>query len=681
MDDDIDLTLQSDAETVRVIEAAKGPPVDPAGPGFRTTWAEIASRSQDRPALVPAWLRNKNQRSETFRALLRLVAYYAGVHAKKSPVYTAKLAWYAPVGVGRAVGKVVKWASAEDGNWTLRQEAANKNDAHTWMSLNRTRAKEAKARWTLLAIAVVVLTIGVPVLLVLVPIPKAAWQAAAVVAVLLAARLGRPPDKPFFARVTQGKRFTKLTAEMVRAALLATGYGKEPGDFTFPDEIHKEGTGYLALVELPDGVTATMILDRWERVAARLRLPMDQVWGARGRHPGELEMWVARSPVSQTRQAPWPLLKSGRADIFAPLPLGTNERGAPINALLMFTNLVIGAIPRMGKTFVLRLALLAAALDPRVDVGAADLKGTGDLGPLQRVCRWYIVGDDDDDLDALLDALRGLRTEMRRRTKVIRNLPREVCPETKVTPELAVDRSLGLRPVVFGIDECQVAFLDKERGAEFEELCTDLIKRGPAVGIILLLATQRPDANSLPTGISGNAGMRLCLRVMGQQENDMVLGTSMYKNGIRATRFSVADKGMGWLVGAYDNPIVVRTYYVDAPTAEQIVNRAVQLRGGVVNPDVQKERVQARDMLADVRAVWRDGETGVPWDVLAERLAELAPDTYAGITGDMVREALKRYDVPSENVNVKRPDGGWTKLRGVRRTALDKAVERRALED
>ena len=40
----------------------------------------------------------------------------------------------------------------------------------------------------------------------------------------------------------------------------------------------------------------------------------------------------------------------------------------------------------MGKTFLLRLLLLAAALDPRAELRVYDLKGTGDLDPLQPVC-------------------------------------------------------------------------------------------------------------------------------------------------------------------------------------------------------------------------------------------------------------------------------------------------------
>ena len=74
-----------------------------------------------------------------------------------------------------------------------------------------------------------------------------------------------------------------------------------------------------------------------------------------------------------------------------------------------------------------------------------------------------------------------------------------------VTPELASDPRLGLHPIAAAIDECQIAFEYPVYGKEVEEIATDLTKRGPALGMLLILATQRPDARSIPTGISANA--------------------------------------------------------------------------------------------------------------------------------------------------------------------------------
>lgn len=644
-----------DAEAYDLEALPAGGPVDP--PDRKATFVDVVARTDQRRPIVPASLRSTDQR----RALTRWATAYglhtATYHLTRSPKYAAKVAVYAPRGAWRAGSSTFWWAAGGRENWRGRQSAANTEDWHLWQSMNRVRAKESGARWWVVGAGLVLLLALVATGVVL-DVPPVGWYAVVAGLVLLAAHHGRPADRPILDRVTPGRAYRKLTAETVRAALLATGYGKEPGDFQFPREIHRDGPGYSALVDLPAGVTAAMVMDKRPQVAGSpaLRLPVDQVWMRPGKHAGQVEIWVSDVPVSHTAQPAWPLLKAGQADLFKPLPFGTNERGAPLSLLLMFTNLVIGAIPRMGKTFVLRLALLAAALDPRADIWAVDLKGTGDLGMLQPVATEYIVGDDDDEMTALLGALRDLSAELRRRAKVIRGLPRDVCPESKVTPELAANRSLRLHPIVVGIDECQVMFTHPKYGDEFEALCTDLIKRGPALAIILLLATQRPDAKSLPTGISGNAGTRFCLRVMGQGENDMVLGTSMYKNGYRATQFTAADKGMGLLVGAYDDPTMVRTYYVDAPTAERVVARALELRqraGTLPTAGEQRERVPSYNLLADVRAVWVEGETALWSELIVPRLAELRPDVYGAWDVKTFGAAMKAAGVATASIHRK----------------------------
>ena len=178
-----------------------------------------------------------------------------------------------------------------------------------------------------------------------------------------------------------------------------------------------------------------------------------------------------------------------------------------------------------------------------------ELKGTGDLAALEHVAHEYGFGADDATIEECLASVREVYRKLDRRAKVIRELPKDLCPENKVTPQLAARKSLGLHPEVLILDECQEAYSHPEHGKEFGRLATAIVKRGPALGIILLLATQRPDAASLPTGISANIGIRCCLRVMDQTANDMVLGTSSYKRGIRATEFATKDKGIGYLAG------------------------------------------------------------------------------------------------------------------------------------
>jgi S-DNA-T family DNA segregation ATPase FtsK/SpoIIIE len=157
---------------------------------------------------------------------------------------------------------------------------------------------------------------------------------------------------------------------------------------------------------------------------------------------------------------------------------------------------------------------------------------------------------------------------------------------------------------MFIVDECQDLFGHAEYGKDAEQLCLGIIKRGRALGIMLALATQRPAKDSLPKSISANMGMRYCLRVAGQVENDMILGTSKYQQGVRATMLRPSDKGVGWLVGAADEPQISRGYYLDNPDSVKIVQVARLLReqaGTLTGAAVGEER-HVVNVLEDVRA-------------------------------------------------------------------------------
>ena len=76
-------------------------------------------------------------------------------------------------------------------------------------------------------------------------------------------------------------------------------------------------------------------------------------------------------------------------------------------------------------------------------------------------------------------------------------------------------------------------FMHPQLGQQAADDAAYVIRLGRAYGIVLVLATQRPDATSLPTSISGNVSARFCLKVPGQLENDIVLGTSSYKSRVQ----------------------------------------------------------------------------------------------------------------------------------------------------
>ena len=270
---------------------------------------------------------------------------------------------------------------------------------------------------------------------------------------------------------------------------------------------------------------------------------------------------------------------------------------------------------------------------------------------------------------------------MRRRAKVIRSLPRDLCPESKVTSDLASRRSLGLHPIIVGVDECQKWFEHPQHGAEFKAICTDLVKRGPATGIVLLLATQRPDKDSIPTAISANASARWCLKVMGQTENDMVLGTGAYKRGVRATLFAWLDKGICYFLGEGADARIVRAAEIDGVAAEAIALRARRLRqqagtlaGHALGEQPGTDPAASYDLLMDVLAIIRADEAKLWSETILARLARLRPEVYDTWTPEQLTAALKPYGVRTGQVWGSTEDGRGANRRGIKRADVLKAL-------
>jgi DNA segregation ATPase FtsK/SpoIIIE, S-DNA-T family len=655
----------------------------PARPGL------AGLHAAERRPILPAWLRSRAGLAEVAGWAAGYAAHTSGYHLARSPVYAGRLAARAPRGAARTLVGWLRWLFDLEGE-PVRQGVVRAQDAEAYLKLARQR--DRRVRWRATVSALLLAALGAVGMVLLVAPHLVRW--AAMLAMVAAfGTAGRPADRPLIERAVLVPKAPRLTSEMVVRALGVLGLAginqalaRDPKAIGFVAPITRDGPGWRADIDLPPGVTVGEVADRRDKLASGLGRPLGCVWpeGNAEVHPGRLVLWVGDQDIAKARQPAWPLAKAGAVDLFKPWPFGTDQRGRPVPLTLMFASMVIGSVPRMGKTFAMRLALLAAALDARAELHAYDLKGTGDFSVLEPVAYRYRAGDEDDDLAYALADLRELAAELRRRAKAIRDLPRDKCPENKVTAELAGMRSLGLHPVVLGVDECQRWFEHPTYGAELQAVCEDLVRRGPALGIVPLFGTQRPDARSLPTAISANAVLRFCLKVMGQTENDMVLGTSAYKNGIRATMFSRADRGIGYLAGEGDDPQIVRTHYVDQPAAERITARARVLRerAGTLTGHALGEDPEPADaastLLADVLAVVPASEARVWNQTVVARLAELRPEVYGGWEAEQLTAALKPYGISTGQVWGTDPESGeGANRRGIDRQAVaDAATER-----
>ncbi|OQD55259.1 cell division protein FtsK [Streptomyces phaeoluteigriseus] len=660
------------------------PTVTAVGPGYLGRLAAAQRR-----AVVPVWLRSLAELRTAAAWVARHYAHSVGYHALRAPVYALRLTLQAPSGAARFVGGTMRWVADREGE-PVRLATVRREDAAEYLKLSRQRDGRVRLR-TLVAVLAMFTGLGAALAIyVLAPDWLQALSVGAVVLALGAA--GRRADAPVIHRAVELPTAVKLTSDIVLRALGSLGIpainqaqakGRDGFEFTAP--ITRDGPGWQAEGNLPYGVTVTDVIERRDRLASGLRRPLGCVWpeAVPDEHTGHLVLWVGDQDMNKAKKPKWPLLTAGSVDLFKPVAYGTDQRGRWVEVTLMYIAGIIGAIPRMGKTFLLRLLLLIAALDPRAELHTYDMKGTGDLDPVgNAVSHRHAAGDDDEAILYCLNDWRALREELRRRTKVIRSLPRDICPESKVTSQLADKRSLGLHPIVIGVDECQVLFEHPEHGKEFEEIGTDLVKRGPATGIVLLLATQRPDAKALPTGISANASARWCLKVMGQLENDMVLGTSAYKRGVRATMFAWGDKGIHYFVGEGSDARIVSSVYVDAPGADGIAARARRIRekagllSGYALGEAPEPVASGYDLLADILAVVPADEPKAWSETVVARLAELREDVYSGWDAESLAAALKPHGVETVQIG-RRVDGKVVNRRGIVRAHIAAAVAER----
>lgn len=566
-------------------------------------------------------------------------------------VLAVALAWWAPTGFAVLLAGGVFW-------WTVK-------------------LIPGKELWEYGVAAGVALLVffAAPRLAELVPRPPGwVWWATGVVAVIVLGWLGRPRERQLVTlpESALGGRVPPLTAPMVTAALVALGNSKmkEPDSIKLLSDPHRHGDGMQVELELPPGVPARYVMEHREEFAAALRRELGCVWPSVGRrHPGHLVLFVSAQVMAQAVQASWPLLRPGATvDLFKAFPAFTDQRGEWVHLQLAYASMIIGAIPRMGKTFVLREMLLVAGLDPRAKVYAIDGKGTGDLACCAHFAEFYTRDghrtDRPERTEEVREVIRRLRRELGRRTDIINDLPHDLAPESKVTSELVDARpDLDLGPIVLGIDETQSYFsygdksnkLHKQIREELAADVTELTKLGPAVGIWVVLATQQVNNDTIPTSISNNAVIRFCLKIEGHEPNDRILGTGAYRRGLDAQMLDLEDKGIGYLKAEGATPQIVRSVFgLDSVAAEKLGKRIRGLRiaAGTLKADEDDVVVVENvDLVADVRRVVSErSRYTAHYGELVEWLQDLRPQGYRTLSVEDLPARLRAGGMTTGNV-------------------------------
>ena len=192
------------------------------------------------------------------------------------------------------------------------------------------------------------------------------------------------------------------------------------------------------------------------------------------------------------------------------LILGVTAAGTQVTAdLSQIPHMLIGGSSGSGKSVLMGL-LLHQALTKGMELYIADFKGGLDYNGSP----WKGECEINTTIDSVTYTLDSIVIELNRRKQLLYDA------ECKNINEYNDKCEGSLHRIVFGCDELaeltdKAGITDKEHKAKIDHVIGQLstiARQGRALGIHLILATQRPDANVLPGQIKNNIDFRACGR-------------------------------------------------------------------------------------------------------------------------------------------------------------------------
>lgn len=374
-------------------------------------------------------------------------------------------------------------------------------------------------------------------------------------------------------------------------------------------------------------------------------------------------LWVADRDPLAAPAGRTPLLACKATDIWKPAPLGPDERGQLISVEMMWHSFLFGGMPRQGKTWSARLLGLYAALDPFVTLHVFDASGKPDWRKFAMVadsCAFGLTPTRDGLPHEILgETLLSIKNDVEDRYERLSAMPTSVCPEGKLTREIARDPRYRMPVRLLILDEVQEYFLLGKISEAIAELLVYLVKVAPGAGVIVLDGTQRP--SGIGTGniqtqfvnFRDQHQIKFALRTPSWKVSDLVLGDGAYSAGMDSSTLLPEYKGVGILRGSMDANPTVRCHTADDQDAERILTAARTLRERAGTLSGMAAGIEAgrdeRDVLADVLAVF-GGDTQLHWGILAERLAGQFPDRWGEATADAVSQQCRDLEVRSADV-------------------------------
>lgn len=331
---------------------------------------------------------------------------------------------------------------------------------------------------------------------------------------------------PFAARVVhrttamigrwEDSQHRRQLVRAVESALLVCGVVTPSGHPRVQD-VTASASGYSLDLVLPPGMDPGLLMQSCGALAATLQAQACTVESST-RHAGHVRLLVRlREPLARPLPVVFPLLphleRGGVIDAYLDhVPLGLDEHARTVTTKLFERNFALAGEPGSGKSCAAQELIAALAADPRCALVLVDLKGGLEAKTWRS--RADVLARTVPEAVAALRSVCAVIDDRLDQVWRLEGSARKIGPGVPIVG-VVIDEAAQLTGA---------ANTDKAARDEAVTLLTRIASLGRALGVVLVIATQKTTGDSIPTGVRDLISTRWALRVSSRAASEAILG-------------------------------------------------------------------------------------------------------------------------------------------------------------
>lgn len=295
-----------------------------------------------------------------------------------------------------------------------------------------------------------------------------------------------------------------LKALKMNRAFLRIGFTNSVGIPPTLLYVTRDTSKYITFICISDGIPLDYWIDKQLALENALNLTIESI-SASSEYTNRIRIKAYKGRYVFPEKIEWN--SSYLSYDSSELVMGEQLTGQFSISLNDYPHILIGGATGSGKSVLLK-SLLMQCVCHKNEVYIIDFKGGIDYFPIWHVCCNIVT-----DYSSLISALKKVTDELQARKKVLLDAQVANIDEYNLLYPAPMQRIIiAFDEVAEALDKSGLGKTEKEQILKIESYLSTIARTGRAMGIHLILATQRPDANILTGQIKSNINYRICGR-------------------------------------------------------------------------------------------------------------------------------------------------------------------------